>query len=256
MSILLPFQQKLGAWADKTFPHSDNAAKIEHLKDELKELEETPSDGTEMADMFLILLHLAHSHGVDLLAEADKKLEICEKRKWGTPDERGVSHHIEAEESAAPTMPKDALEVKTSRVEFWAEESGNFWLSNFYPAPIQWNGKEWPTSEHLYQGLKLEKTVDAERVRKAKTPEAAKNIAHEVGYNLSIPQRAHLMRIAIREKFSQHPNLAEKLLATQGVIVETSPHDHFWGEGYGEGLNLMGMLLTELRAEIRAKQQT
>lgn len=41
------------------------------------------------------------------------------------------------------------------------------------------------------------------------------------------------------------------LLSTAGsVLVEASPHDLFWGGGRdGEGLNYLGRLLMQLRAE-------
>jgi ribA/ribD-fused uncharacterized protein len=156
------------------------------------------------------------------------------------------------------TPPPDSLGSPSgsSRVDFWAKRTGNFWLSNFYPAPITWDGKEWPTSEHLYQSLKVRSERDKERIRLAPTPKQAKELAHEIGYEIDVPGRAYLMRIAIREKFRQHPNLAEQLVATRGLIVEASPFDPLWGEGpRGCGLNLMGMLLMELRETLRENTQ-
>jgi len=66
-------------------------------------------------------------------------------------------------------------------------------------------------------------------------------------------------------KFTQHLDLREKLLATQGkMLVEASPRDRIWGIGYGAknalankerwGLNLLGQVLVEIRDEMLDEQ--
>lgn len=66
-------------------------------------------------------------------------------------------------------------------------------------------------------------------------------------------------------KFTQHSDLKEKLLATKGkMLVEASPRDRIWGIGYGAknalankerwGLNLLGLVLVEIRDEMLAEQ--
>ena len=94
---LRAFQREVGKWAAETFPNSTDSAKLEHLKDEVIELQEKPDDAEEMADCLLILLHHAEAHGVDLMAAACAKFAKCKSRKWGSPDERGVARHIEEE---------------------------------------------------------------------------------------------------------------------------------------------------------------
>jgi len=64
-------QNRVGKWASKAFPHSDNHAKIEHIRDEIKELKESPNDPFEAADIYLILLHLAHSNAFNLMEHTD-----------------------------------------------------------------------------------------------------------------------------------------------------------------------------------------
>jgi NTP pyrophosphatase (non-canonical NTP hydrolase) len=65
-----------------------------HLRKEVDELAEDTSDGEEMADCFILLLTLAEMAGVDLMAEAQRKMEINRKRKWGPPDADGVCFHV------------------------------------------------------------------------------------------------------------------------------------------------------------------
>jgi hypothetical protein len=81
-------------WAEKTFPNQTPKSKAEHLVDEAKELAEKPGDMEEMADVFLLLVHIAYMQGVNLLEAARKKLEINRKRQWGPADERGVHKHV------------------------------------------------------------------------------------------------------------------------------------------------------------------
>jgi len=68
------------------------------------------------------------------------------------------------------------------------------------------------------------------------------------------------MRKVLRAKFSQHEDLKQLLLSTGNVrLVEAGRVDNAvnrtWGEVNGKGLNMLGVLLMELRAEL-AKEQT
>ncbi len=88
------FQKAVSKWASETFPHQTPHSKMTHLRKEIDELAEDTSDGEEMADCFILLLNLAEMAGVDLMAEARRKMEINRKRKWGAPDADGVCHHV------------------------------------------------------------------------------------------------------------------------------------------------------------------
>lgn len=94
--------REIAAWGNRTFPTSTDRAKLVHLGKELAELEAEPSSGEEMADMVMILVHLAHAHNVDLLAEIRQKFDIVQQRLWGPPDADGVVEHIR-EPSATDT---------------------------------------------------------------------------------------------------------------------------------------------------------
>lgn len=94
------FQREVSAWAAETFPHQTPHSKMTHLRKEIDELAEDTSDGEEMADCFILLLNLAEMAGVDLMAEARRKMEINRKRKWGAPDADGVCFHVKQNEPA------------------------------------------------------------------------------------------------------------------------------------------------------------
>lgn len=136
---------------------------------------------------------------------------------------------------------------------FWDHNDENGWLSNFYPATVVHEGRSYPTSEHLYQSLKFDDPAIRERIRLAATPRKAKLMAKRYAtgsFSKEILQkRVDIMRLAIRAKFDQHPALRRKLLALPGLIIESSKLDSIWGWGPDRrGLNLMGLLLMELRA--------
>lgn len=91
------FQREVGEWADRTFPRSDWFSICGHLREEATELSEalgaTAHDQkadaearTEAADCLLLLLHLAHKEGFDLLAEARAKHAVNVARTWETDD--------------------------------------------------------------------------------------------------------------------------------------------------------------------------
>lgn len=99
------FQERVGKWAEATFPHATDQSVAAHLTREVRELralcdaslhEPVAHDeyGGELADCFLLLLHLAHRLDLSLFEEAAHKFSENQHRKWGTPDAEGVVEHI------------------------------------------------------------------------------------------------------------------------------------------------------------------
>lgn len=132
------------------------------------------------------------------------------------------------------------------------EKYGAF--SNFAKYSFDADGRHWPTSEHYFQAQKFKGTVHEEEVRKAPTVRDAARM----GRDRTLPLRADwedvkldVMRAALRHKFTAHPALVDLLLSTGNEeIVEQTSDDYCWGCGTdGTGLNMLGKLLVELRAE-------
>lgn len=91
-------QHRIAEFQRKTFPGQPITAKLKHLEKEVGEWLADPRDRKEIADCFILLLGAAHVAGVsslELIAEAHKKMDVNETRKWGAPDEHGVCHHLE-----------------------------------------------------------------------------------------------------------------------------------------------------------------
>lgn len=100
--------QDCGRWAEKTFPKSTPETIVSHLKEEILEVAEAVNLGNrvpcknidgiseEMADVILLLFHLAHKKGIDLGSAIIDKFEKNQKRIWSTePTKGGHFKHIE-----------------------------------------------------------------------------------------------------------------------------------------------------------------
>ena len=132
--------------------------------------------------------------------------------------------------------------------EITSFDGGYSFLSNFFSCNIFYEGKNYTSSEHLYQSLMCLRSEDAERVRLAITPGSAKRIAHQVERNHKI-HRPSAMLIAVTLKFFQNDDLMYKLLETRTMrLVEGNAWgDTYWGVCDGVGHNILGSILMMVR---------
>jgi ribA/ribD-fused uncharacterized protein len=124
-------------------------------------------------------------------------------------------------------------------------------LSNFFVAPVEYEGKVYPSSEHLYQALKTLDPEEREQVRLAATPNASKKMGKKVTMRPDWDDvKDSVMEEVIRLKFTQNPELAQKLLATgDAELIEGNWWgDDYWGVCKEEGLNKLGLALQALRS--------
>jgi len=130
-------------------------------------------------------------------------------------------------------------------------------LSNFAPFRFEADGVQWPTVEHYFQAQKFHDLGHRERIRLAHSPADAKKL----GQSRKVPIRSDwedvketVMKAALRLKFA-NPGLRSLLLSTKTrMLVEDSPYDRYWGIGRdGKGKNRLGILLMEIRDEIRGQ---
>ena len=139
------------------------------------------------------------------------------------------------------------------------------WLGNMYAAPITFNGQIWRTSEALFQALRFEDLTIREMIRNDKSPMGAKMMMKKYKTKIVVEPMSmediENMRLCLRLKFDQHPDLREKLLKTgdhfifEDVSARPGARHKFWGavltnDGL-EGQNMTGKLLMELREELR-----
>ena len=132
-------------------------------------------------------------------------------------------------------------------------------FSNFAAYEFELDGVRWPTVEHYFQAQKFVGTPHVEEIRRAPSPAVAK----QLGRSRSRPLRPDweqvkddVMRTAVLAKFEQHADIRDVLLSTgDEEIVENAPRDYYWGCGAkGTGKNMLGQILMEVRATLRAGQ--
>lgn len=90
--------------------------------------------------------------------------------------------------------------------------------SNFHPSPVF----GYPTVEAAYQAAKTTDPAVRARIRAAPTPAQAKRLGRGLALRPGWEEmKLDVMRTLVREKFSRHHALAERLLATGDVeLVE------------------------------------
>lgn len=177
--------------------------------------------------------------------------------------------------------------MSSDDLRFYDQKSEYGELSNFWETsqPIVYKDKFYATSEHLYQCMKydydtapLANTVHIEAIRTARTPGLAKALANpeakahwrwqkkcsetaqalKASGSVFNPRwepdgKIEAMKIALRAKFTQCDHCRAVLLGTgDRKLIEAAPSDDYWGVGRkGTGRNMLGIMLEQLRAELR-----
>jgi ribA/ribD-fused uncharacterized protein len=106
-----------------------------------------------------------------------------------------------------------------------------FFLSNFYPHCIEYEGAFYPTAEHAFQSAKTWDPAQREKVRAAATPASAKSLGKRVTMREGWETlRFAVMEEIVRPKFAD-PELRERLRATRRreLIERNTWRDTTWG---------------------------
>lgn len=147
-------------------------------------------------------------------------------------------------------------------IYFYDKDKPYYSFTNFSPHHVEYDGKVYPTSEHLFQALKFlrhEPSI-AEHIRNAKTPRRALSEAQRLEAHIRkdwYQKNVEKMEIVVRHKFEQHAGLRRELLSTGDAILveDAGANDAFWGNGSdGTGRNELGKVLMRLRAELQLSQ--
>jgi len=125
-------------------------------------------------------------------------------------------------------------------------------LSNFYPSSIVYDGIDYPTVEHFYQAMKTTNLEMRETIANAPTPGQAKRMGNKVELRADWEDiKVGVMAYGLYWKFTQHPELGNKLISTapKKLVEGNYWNDKFWGYCLktDEGENMLGSLLMHLR---------
>ena len=163
-----------------------------------------------------------------------------------------------------PPTQKPGKSVKLADIPFYRANEKPFGaFSNLFRRPMEFEGRVYPTAEHAYQAGKARKDEVREWILSAPTPSLVAMAAHGLYTWDIVPEWSRTkfdrMRKVLRAKFTQHEDLKNLLLSTGNArLVEAGRTDNAvnrtWGEVNGKGQNMLGVLLMEVRDEIRAHE--
>jgi predicted NAD-dependent protein-ADP-ribosyltransferase YbiA (DUF1768 family) len=143
------------------------------------------------------------------------------------------------------------------------------WMGNMSPYPIKFGEDTYRTTEALFQALRFSDNDIKAIIREEKSPMGAKFIAKARVSEMTVEQLSDKdvlnMKMCIKLKVEQHPELGKELLATgDAKIYEdvTNRGDKgsnlFWGamlvDGEWVGKNILGNIWMELRKELVSKE--
>lgn len=153
----------------------------------------------------------------------------------------------------------------TEEIHFYRSNEKPYGVfSNLHRTPVVFEGREYPTAEHAYQAGKARKEDVREWILNAPNPALAAMAAHGLYTWDIVPNWSKIkfdrMREVLRAKFAQHEDLQMLLLSTGNMrLVEAGKTDNVvnrtWGEVNGKGKNMLGILLMEVREELREYSQ-
>lgn len=129
-------------------------------------------------------------------------------------------------------------------------------LSNFYEAPLEYDGRVYANSEGAFHSMK---SLDPKVRDKFKplNPSEAKKLGRSVilrtDWDLVKDQ---YMKEIVLAKFEQNPDIAYKLIETGDTILIEGNWwgDRYWGVCNGTGKNKLGKILMEVRTELKTKK--
>ncbi|KII89719.1 hypothetical protein PLICRDRAFT_52880 [Plicaturopsis crispa FD-325 SS-3] len=181
------------------------------------------------------------------------------------PTNRGG--HLQAPTQMYPSRSRGSPRTPVSpfrrqRILFYHKHNPHYGFTNFSAHPVQYKGKTYPTSEHLFQSMKFHDQDDrlAEIMRTCgprprQVFECARlyqNYRRPDWFDVNIQKMEEVLML----KFTQHRDLQNELLSTgDAELVEDSALDAFWGIGAdGKGSNELGKALERVRARLGGAQ--
>jgi ribA/ribD-fused uncharacterized protein len=133
-------------------------------------------------------------------------------------------------------------------------------LSNFHLTCVEFEGINYPSLEHAFQAAKTESLEERIWILQSASPGIAKHRGRRVTLREDWEQvKLEVMLNLLRQKFGpKNPGLQRRLLETlPAKLVEGNTWgDTFWGVSAGVGKNWLGVLLMQVREEIRHELPT
>jgi len=131
-------------------------------------------------------------------------------------------------------------------------------FSNFSSFAIEWKGKLYMTSEHVYHSEKFEDENLKEQIQNTHSAHDALKLAraNTDKYRKDWDRvKLDIMKKILKAKVEQHPYVKKKLLQSgDKELIEDSWRDSYWGWGPNrDGENHLGKLWMKVRDEFMVK---
>ena len=128
-----------------------------------------------------------------------------------------------------------------------------FFLSNFYMAPVVYEGLHFTNNEAAFQAQKCINPAGRKSFESLNPSEAKKKGRHVTLRPDWETVKFDVMKGIVFAKFTQNADLREKLLATGDAYLEEGNTwgDRVWGTVNGAGRNNLGIILMEVRESLR-----
>ena len=133
----------------------------------------------------------------------------------------------------------------------------HYYLSNFYKAPVKYEGILYQNNEAAFQAMKV---LDLRHRKSFKmlNPSQAKSKGRRVTLrpDWEDVKECYMYKI-VKAKFEQNPILKEKLLSTGNKHLEEGNTwgDRTWGTTNGIGQNKLGIILMQVREEFKMTRE-
>jgi predicted NAD-dependent protein-ADP-ribosyltransferase YbiA (DUF1768 family) len=175
---------------------------------------------------------------LDWLREWERDSALERRQRWTDPEH--------------PPVQRPVISFASPGARVAGADPANGWLSPASPHPVTDGGARWPTALHAYWAASTSDPEVRARIRDCEQVSQLIDLMRDAPRREGWPElRLGEMARLLRLKFAQHPDLAERLIATgdailQGhVVVGTT----FWD---ARGQNWVGRLLEIIRSELRA----
>ena len=169
---------------------------------------------------------------------------------------QGWRRHRDVSRQLGYTTDMIELAEQNYGIYAWAPEFANVHSTFPYEEkPLLIDGLEWPHSEGYFQAMKAFGTYDWDLARQ-RIPKCDPMDSWSVGQRLKLrldweQVKDDIMMTALREKFKD-PYLKALLISTRDYPLVQLKNCRYWGSGRdGKGLNKLGVLLQNLRNEIK-----
>ena len=124
-----------------------------------------------------------------------------------------------------------------------------FFLSNFYPVEVTYEGYSYKNNEAAFQAQKdLSRREEFINLNPMMSKIKGKKVKLRNDWD---EVKVSIMEEIVRCKFDQNLDIKEKLINTKGkTLIEGNKwNDTFWGMCNGKGENILGKILMNLREE-------